>query len=193
MAAAGRTPADSILIQRMAQGDQQALELLYDRHVRLVHSVAYGVVQNREAAEEVTLDVFSRAWASAASYDHGQAQVRTWLSRMARNRAIDWLRREKVRPSLHSVTWAEVGHEPQAETIAPEQAVQARVEQEQVRQALATLPPEQQEALALAFFQGYSHSEVAAALAQPLGTVKGRIRAALKSLRTLLADAQERS
>jgi RNA polymerase sigma-70 factor (ECF subfamily) len=161
---------------------------LYDRYGRLVFSVAYGVVQNQETAEEVTLDIFTRAWEKAHTYDPQQAKVSTWLTRMARNLAIDRLRREKARPFHHSVSWAEVTTEPKMEGTHPETAVHLNMEQQRVRTAVASLPPAQQEALSLAYFQGYSHSEIAQALNQPLGTVKGRIRGAMQKLRDLLAD-----
>lgn len=182
---------DFALIQRMTQGDEAALGVLYDRYGRLIFSVAYGVVQNRETAEEVTLDIFTRAWEMADKYDPKQAKVTTWLTRMARNLAIDRLRREKVRPLHHSVSWSEVTVEPIRDRNQPETAVQLSLAQQRVRQAVASLPPAQQEALALAYFQGYSHGEIAQVLDQPLGTVKGRIRAAMKKLQTLLKDEHE--
>ncbi|MEJ2747009.1 MAG: sigma-70 family RNA polymerase sigma factor [Anaerolineae bacterium] len=171
----------------IAHGQEAALNELYDRYCRLVLSVAYGVVHNRETAEEVTLDIFTRVWEKAGTYDAEQARVSTWLTRMARNRAIDYLRREAVRPFQHSVSWAEMPVEPILnETNDPETAVHLNLEQQRVRTAVASLPAEQQEALALAFFQGYSHSEIAQVLDQPLGTVKGRIRAGMQKLRDLL-------
>jgi len=182
-----RNDDDSALMIRIAQGQEAALSELYDRYCRLVLSVAYGVVRNRETAEEVTLDIFTRVWEKAATYDAEQAQVSTWLTRMARNRAIDRLRREAVRPSKHSVSWAEMLVEPVLdESNNPETAVHLNLEQHRVRTAVAQLSAQQREALALAFFQGYSHSEIAQTLNQPLGTIKGRIRAGMQKLRDLL-------
>lgn len=178
---------DSALMARIAQGQEAALSELYDRYCRLVMSVAFGVVRNRETAEEVTLDIFTSVWEKAATYDDNQARVSTWLTRMARNRAIDRLRREKVRPSQNSVSWAEMPVEPVLdETNDPETAVHLNLEQQRVRTAVASLSAPQQEALSLAYFQGYSHSEIAEALNEPLGTVKGRIRAGMQKLRDLL-------
>lgn len=176
------------LMLQIAKGQEAALSALYDRYGRLVFSVAYGVVQNRETAEEVTLDIFTIAWEKAETYDPQQAKVSTWLTGMARNKAIDRLRREQVRPSHHSVSWAEIPAEPTADNPHPETAVHLNLEQQRVRTAVASLPTAQQEALSLAYFQGYSHSEIARALNQPLGTVKGRIRGAMQKLRDLLAD-----
>lgn len=176
------------LMVLIAQGQEAALSALYDRYGRLVYSVAYGVVQNRETAEEVTLDIFTTAWEKAHTYNPQQAKVSTWLTRMARNKAIDRLRREKVRPFHHSVSWADMPAEPATDNPQPETAVQLNLEQQRVRTAVASLPTAQQEALSLAYFQGYSHSEIAQALNQPLGTVKGRIRGAMQKLRDLLAE-----
>ena len=182
------TMDDAALMQRIIHKDESALGALYDRYSRLVFSVAYGVVQNRETAEEVTLDIFTRAWDKAESYDQRRAKVSTWLTRMARNLAIDRLRREKVRPSHHSVHWSEVTAEPVTDDNSPETAVSLNMEQHRVRTAVNSLPPDQQETLSLAYFQGYSHSQIAKSLNQPLGTVKGRIRAGMQKLRTLLAE-----
>ena len=178
---------DSVLMARIVQGQEAALSELYDRYCRLVMSVAYGVVHNRETAEEITLDIFIRVWEKAETYDAAQARVSTWLTRMARNRGIDRLRREAVRPFQHSVSWAEMPVEPVLdETNDPETAVHINLEQQRVRAAVTSLSTPQREALALAYFQGYSHSEIAQVLDQPLGTVKGRIRAAMQKLRDLL-------
>ena len=182
------TMDDAALMQRIIHKDESALGALYDRYSRLVFSVAYGVVQNRETAEEVTLDIFTRAWDKAESYDQRRAKVSTWLTRMARNLAIDRLRREKVRPSHHSIHWSEVTAEPVTDDNSPETAVSLNMEQHRVRTAVNSLPPDQQETLSLAYFQGYSHSQIAKSLNQPLGTVKGRIRAGMQKLRTLLAE-----
>lgn len=178
---------DSVLMRRIAQGQEAALSELYNRYCRLVMSVAYNVVHNRETAEEVTLDIFTRVWEKAETYDAGQARVSTWLTRMARNQAIDRLRREAVRPSRYSVSWAEMPVEPVLdETNDLETAVHLNLEQQRVRAAVASLSAHQREALALAYFQGYSHSEIAQVLDEPLGTVKGRIRAGMQKLRGLL-------
>lgn len=179
---------DLALIRHIARKNEDALGELYDRYGRLVFSVAYRVIQNREIAEEITLDIFNRVWEKAEQYDPEQAKISTWLARLARNLAIDRLRREKVRPFHHSIHWSDVTAEPVTESNQPETAVQLNLAQQRVRAAIASLPEAQQEALALAFFQGYTHSEIARVLDQPLGTVKGRIRAAMQKLRALLED-----
>lgn len=179
---------DFELMQEISRGNEAALGELYDRYSRLVFSVAFGVVQDRQTAEEVTLDIFTRAWEKGSTYDPQLAKVSTWLTRLARNRAIDRLRREKVRPLQDSVSWAEVSSEPVIEKNPPEATVHLSMEQQRVRAAVASLPSAQQEVLALAFFNGLSHSEIAQKLELPLGTVKGRIRAAMQKLRDLLEE-----
>jgi RNA polymerase sigma-70 factor (ECF subfamily) len=179
---------DYSLIQRMDQGDEDALGELYERYGRLVFSVAYGVVQNQETAEEVTLDIFSRAWEKADIYDPQKGKVSTWLTRMARNLAIDRLRWEKIRPEKDSIYWAELPTEPITDSDDPEFQAGLRQQQTKVRQAIAALPESQQTALALAYFKGMSHRDIAAYLDEPLGTIKGRIRAGMKSLKITLSD-----
>ena len=179
---------DLTLMKRIARQDEAALGELYDRYSRLVYSVAYRVVGDHGAAEEITLDVFTRVWEKASAYQPERAKVLTWISRMTRNRAIDILRREEVRPLKHSIGWGDAPSEPVADGQDPEQAAGLTLEMERVRAAMASLPPEQQEALALAYFKGYTHSEIAGVLDLPLGTVKGRIRAGMQKLRQELTD-----
>lgn len=179
---------DSDLIELISQKNEPALGELYDRYHRLVFSVAVNVVGRREEAEEVTLDVFVRVWEKAHTYRPERAKVYTWLARIARNRAIDLERRENVRPMKHSLGWAEVSPEPAAAENSPELATHLALEMQRVRRAMATLPAAQQEVLALAYFKGYSHSEIARELELPLGTAKGRIRTGMQKLRALLED-----
>lgn len=186
VSAATQIITDTELMKRVARRDESALAELYDRYGRLVMSVALAVVGDRATAEEVTLDIFMRVWQNASSYDPQLAKVPTWLSRMARNRGIDRVRREAVRPAAHSVSFDDgvlpLRHPRDAETV-----VVQRLEQQRVRSAVASLPAEQRQALALAFFQGYTHSEIAGLLEQSLGTVKGRIRGGMVRLREILA------
>ncbi len=186
MSIGANAATDTELIQRIAGHDEAALAELYDRYDRLVMAVALAVLSDRATAEEVTLDIFMRVWQNAASYDPGLAQVPTWLSRMTRNRSIDQMRREAVRPAAYSVPFDD-GALPVRVPGDAESAVVQRLERQRVRSAVASLPIEQQQALALAFFQGYTHREIAGLLHQSLGTVKGRIRGGMVRLRSLLA------
>jgi RNA polymerase sigma-70 factor (ECF subfamily) len=178
---------DYELMRGIAGGDEAALAELYDRYSRLVMSVAVAVLGDRATAEEVVFDVFLRVWQNAAGYDPAQAKVSTWLTRLGRNRAIDRLRRESVRPSAHSVAFCDDTSPPADRAPGdPETAAHLALERQRVRAAIAQLPEEQREVLALAFFQGYTHREIAGLLEQSLGTVKGRIRGGMIRLRELL-------
>ena len=146
------------------------------------------IIENRQTAEEVTLDTFTRAWERANTYDSAKSKVSTWLTRLARNRSIDMLRREKVRPEKNSIGWGDVTAVPITDSQNPEVQTALTIQQEHVRDALASLPKTQQETLALAYFKGMSHSEIANHLDEPLGTVKGRIRAGMKALKEMLVD-----
>lgn len=180
---------DKILIALIAQAQSSALDELYARYSRLVFSLALNMVSDQATAEEITMDIFTRVWQKANTYRPEQAKVNTWLVSMTRHRAIDWLRQQKVRLDHSSLSWAEVTPEsvPHANS-SPEQAVEATLRQEQVRSAVAQLPPEQREALALAYFKGLTHRQIAEALDQPLGTVKTRIRLAMQKLRQILHE-----
>lgn len=169
-----------------------ALDELYQRYSRLVYSLALNMVVDPATAEEITLDIFTRVWQKADTYQAEQAKVSTWLVSMTRHRAIDWLRRQRARPNQSAVSWADVSMETTPHANGnPEQKVEANLRQEQVRQAVAQLPVEQQEVLALAYFKGLSHSEIAQKLNQPLGTVKTRLRLAMQKLRLVLAEQDE--
>lgn len=180
------TSEDQALLSQIVNRQAEALGTLYDRYGRLLYSVAYQLVGNQQLAEEITLDVFRRVWEKADSYRADRASVRTWLTSMARNRAIDILRREGVRPEHTSISWAELNFEPHADSRSPETAVLHQMQKQKVHAALAELPQEQQEVLIMAFFRGYSHSQIADQLEMPLGTVKTRIRLGMQKLRHIL-------
>ena len=177
---------DEALLQLIARSQENALSELYDRYSRLVYSVALNATADPSQAEEITQDVFVRVWESARTYRADQGRVATWLTSIARSRAIDVYRRSRVRGENLHISWEE------AESLDPPapQDVEAEADlaqrQRWVRWAVAQLPAEQQQALGLAFFQGLSHAEIAQALGEPLGTIKTRIRLAMQKLRQLL-------
>jgi RNA polymerase sigma-70 factor (ECF subfamily) len=182
---------DSELIALIAdRRDDGALSALYDRHSRLVYSVALQLLGSQGQVEEVTLDVFTRVWEKASTYDPARARVQTWLVSMARNRAIDLLRRANVRPDSRSVDLDDVAYQLEADDDSPEQAVVKGLQAGRVRAALAELPDEQQQVILLAYYQGYTQRQITDALALPLGTVKTRVRLAMEKLRALLAEEQ---
>ncbi len=175
---AGRVDAE--LLVRIAQRDAQALDALYARYAWQVFSLARAILRDQALAAELTQEVFLLVWRSASTYrPTGSAQA--WLLRLTRNRAIDTLRQTHRRPHGQPRDT----HAALSELAAPAAQSDA-AERQAVREALATLPPEQREALLLAFFQGLSHREIAVHLQTPLGTVKARIRRALQALRQQL-------
>jgi RNA polymerase sigma-70 factor (ECF subfamily) len=179
---------DSKLIELIIQKNEAALGELYDRYHRLTFSLALNIVGTRDDAEEITLDVFVRIWQKAGSYQAERAKVTTWLTRMTRNRAIDVLRREEVRPMKHSISWAQLTSEPVDATDNPEVSATISLEMQRVLAAMSTLPENQQQVLALAYFKGYTHSQIARLLDLPLGTAKARIRSGMRQLRALLLE-----
>lgn len=183
---------DHVLIRLVAEAHTEALSELYDRYSRLVYSLALHILRDPASAEEVTQDVFFRIWEKAETYRVEQARVSTWLTSIARNRSIDLLRRREIRPEGHSQAWEDLppGAIPVANGHAPEDLAERNLQAQRVRAAMADLPPEQRQALTLAFFNGLSHSEIAEALGEPLGTVKTRIRMAMQKLRASLGEEQ---
>jgi RNA polymerase sigma-70 factor (ECF subfamily) len=166
----------------------RAFDVFYDRYVNLVYSIAFSILGDPPLAEEVTQDVFLKIWRNLESYDPAKAKVNTWMSRIARNRAIDILRRQKA--LQQRVLWGDVSEMPLGESVSTEDVVHRQLTKERVRQALAQLPTEQREALALAYFQGLTQQEIADTLDEPLGTVKTRVRLGMQKLRGLLIDEQ---
>lgn len=170
----------------------EAVGVLYDRYGRLVYSIAIHVVGDVETAEEITQDVFVRACEGAGSYRAEVAKVSSWLVSIARNRAIDELRRRGARPEKNRADWPEDLGQENADGLpvidGPEDNVALRLEQHTLRQIIAGLPPDQRQVLSLAFFKGLSHSQISAQLGEPLGTVKSRIRLAMHHLRDALVD-----
>jgi RNA polymerase sigma-70 factor, ECF subfamily len=181
---------DVTLLQLMAQDRTEALGELYDRYNRLVFGLALAVVGDDATADEITLDVFTRLWQQSATYRVEKARVTTWMTAITRHLAIDELRRRKARPEAQSANWPEPGPPAAAGSRQIEESVELTLQRQRVRAAVAQLPPEQRQALALAFFRGLTHPQIAEVLQQPLGTVKTRIRLAMQKLRILLREEQ---
>lgn len=179
---------DQTLIGLIIHARAEALGALYDRYSRLVFGLALHSVSDQATAEEITQDVFVRVWQQARQYRADRGKVSTWITGITRHRAIDELRRRGVRPEQRSLDWAEVPPQVEPGANGPEGAVSLGMERARVRAAIARLPQEQQQALALAYFQGLSQTQIAEATGQPLGTVKTRIRLGMDKLRELLQD-----
>ena len=172
-------------IKRTATGEEQALATFYDQTSHLVYGLALRILEDTADAEEVTLDVYTQVWRSARDFDPRRGNATAWLIMLTRSRAIDRLRSSAGRKEREEpLEWV-----PDIPSSAecPEQASVLSQRQRWVRAALEALPPEQREAIELAFFSGLSHAELAAKLGQPLGTVKTRIRLGMMKLRELLA------
>ena len=179
---------DESLIRLIVHARQEALSELYDRYCRLVFSMALNTVGDPETAEEITQDVFIRVWEKAVTYRSEQAKVSTWVTSITRYRAIDVLRQRGVRAEQHSVGWEDVSPNDEPRSEGPERQTEQSLEAQRVRSAIQVLPPDQRDALALAYFQGLSHSEIADRLGEPLGTVKTRIRLGMQKLRESLSS-----
>jgi RNA polymerase sigma-70 factor (ECF subfamily) len=173
------------LIALTAQGDQAALAAFYDRTSPQVFGLVLRILNNREAAEEVTLDVYTQVWRQAHTYDSTRGTPGAWLMMLARTRAIDRFRAGAAEHGrLESLDAAALFA---SDDDTPEQDVEGRERRRYVRQALSVLTAEQQQAIALAYFYGLSQSEIAEKLQVPLGTVKTRIRLGMIKLREALA------
>lgn len=181
---------DRDLVRLMAAGDESALGTLHDRWLPLVYSLVFRIVGDRDDAEEVVEDAFWQAWRQADRYHPSRGAVSTWLTMIARSRALDHVR---ARKRMREDSWEDVAEAQQAVSDAPGGLQDAENEEVSgiVRAALAELPAEQRIALELAYFGGMSQSEIATETGEALGTVKTRVRLALRKLREKLAVLQE--
>ncbi|HET9017141.1 MAG TPA: sigma-70 family RNA polymerase sigma factor [Thermomicrobiaceae bacterium] len=179
--------ADDELVRAIAGRDADAMVALYDRYGRLAFALAYRILADGSAAEEVVQDAFLRVWRQAAGFDPGRGTLRSWLLTIVHHRAIDVLRRRAGRGAgdveLEAVEYGLAGPDVWGE-------VAAKLQREQVRAAVAALPPEQRLAVELAYFEGLTHVEIAERTGAPLGTVKGRLRLGLKKLQETLGAGE---
>ncbi|MBO0589143.1 sigma-70 family RNA polymerase sigma factor [Sporosarcina sp. E16_8] len=177
-------PDDAYLYARAASHDRYAFETLYDRYEKLVFSFAYRLTGDRTIAEEVTQDVFLKLWNGTTTYKEDKGKFSSWLLTLTRNKSIDELRRLK----RHA-------HEPMLEKDSlleaagsTEAAIEWKEKREIVHHAIGELRVEQQEIIELFYFKGVSQQKIAEQCELPLGTVKGRIRLALKHLKGLIGQ-----
>lgn len=182
--------SDEKLVSLIAQAHEQALAQLYDRYNRLIFSLALAIVNDRESAEEITLDVFMRVWQKAGTYRAEQAKVSTWLTHIARHHSIDVLRRRAVRLDQTAVHGEDAIRNLESSQPSPQESAELSLRRVRIQTALAQLPVEQRQALLLAYFGGYTQSQIAEILGQPLGTIKTRLRLAVQKLREFLKDEQ---
>jgi RNA polymerase sigma-70 factor, ECF subfamily len=179
--------ADEELMPLIGAKDPEAFAVFYDRHGGVAYSLAYRIVGERGAAEDVTQEAFISIWRSGARFDAARGSVRSWLLSIVRNRAIDFLRsRAGKAPKLALDDEAILEQRPAAERT--EEEALRRETADEVRGALEQLPGEQSKVIELAYFGGFSQSEIARMLGVPLGTVKGRMRLGLEKIRGELAE-----
>jgi RNA polymerase sigma-70 factor (ECF subfamily) len=174
-----RGAGDELLLTRAKGGNEQAMTELFDRYGSMVYSVALRVLNDPSQAEDVMQEIFFQVWRNPNAFVAGRGSLGAWLAVMARNRAIDSLRRRRPTDSVDDVvlvSQADIGSE-----------VERNRMMEKVRVVLRELPMEQQKSVEMAFFEGLTHSEIAARTGDPLGTVKTRIRSALMTLRKAIS------
>src|SRR5665213_681224 len=175
------------LLARLAAGDQDALAALYDRTSPQVFGLLRRMLEHRADAEEALLDVYMKAWKHAPNYSPARGAVQPWLSMIARNIAIDRIRHRRAELSTLACDFGNewdfvaVGNSPEQQSIDSQRC-------NEIRKVLAEWQPQYREVLLMAFFSGFTHSELAERLGQPLGTVKSRIRMALIKPREMIGD-----
>ncbi len=170
---------DAALIARLRAGDQNAMADLYDRYSAVVYGVALRVLANTTAAEDVVQEIFLQLWRNPQAFDANRGRLAPWLAVIARNRAIDHLRRRPAEEDIDEL--------PISTGIDLEGEAAQKLAVDKVRGALAQLPQEQRTTLEMAFFEGMTHTEIAGKTGEPLGTVKTRIRTGLLALRKAFA------
>ena len=181
-----RDLADEEVMQLVQRGDPRAFELLYDRHGGAAYSLAYRIVGRQGAAEDVVQEALLSIWRSRLRYDQTRGSVRTWILGIVHNRAIDGLRRSAVHDRRREpLEVVEESHDTGERTDVE---VARREEARSVRGALEALPAEQRRALELAYFGGFTQSQIAELLDEPVGTVKGRMRLGLDKMRRQLVE-----
>lgn len=182
-------PSDEALLAGLAAGRLEDLDALYDRYKTMAYGIARRITADDVLAEDVVQDAFLGAWRSADRYVAGKGSVRTWLLSIVHHRAIDAIRRRRPASELPA---EEEGARTPASMTVPDVwgEVSGRLDRETVATALAVLPEAQREAIELAYFSGLTQAEIAARTGVPLGTVKGRVRLALVTLRRELTGSE---
>ena len=179
--------ADEDLMPLLAAKDATAFEVFYDRHGGSAFSLAYRIVGDRQAAEDVTQEALLSIWRSGARFDRARGSVRGWTLGIVRNRAIDHLRRDAGRAPKLAFDAQEMLESRPSDDLTDVEALRRETARE-VGVALKDLPDEQSRVIQLAFFGGFSHSEIANMLNEPLGTIKGRMRLGMEKIRASLAE-----
>jgi RNA polymerase sigma factor (sigma-70 family) len=191
----------SRLLARASLGDRAAFATLYERTSSHLFAVVLRINRDRAQAEDILLEVYVNVWRAASSFDAAQSQPLTWLTSIARNRAIDSLRRVQTQPQLRTVSPSIDGRDTEDDDVydtvadaapGPLDLLSRAAEARALATCMDKLSALQRQSVALAFYQGLSHAEVAEQLRQPLGTVKSWVRRALMTLKSCLQGAAQR-
>jgi RNA polymerase sigma-70 factor, ECF subfamily len=178
--------ADEELMKLVHDGDLRAFEVVFDRHASAAFSLAYRMCGRRAAAEDIVQESFLSLWRSASGYDPRRGSVRSWVLSVVHNRAVDAMRRVGAKAGRDVPDEGIAERLPAAETTDAE--VERRDDARQVRTALDELPPDQRQVIELAYFGGFTHTQIAEMLDLPPGTVKGRMRLGLTKMRFFLGE-----
>ena len=181
-----QSPSDEVLIAEIAGGSRQALEELYDRYSGAVYALAVHILRDSGAAEEAVQDTFFNVWRRASSYSPEKGKVTSWLFSIGHHRVIDEVRKRKRREQPLVGREVDMLNQPDNGHNDPTRHAALQVVREEIKKAMSALRPEQREVVVLAYYGGMTHSEIASKLEQPLGTVKTRMRLALRKLRNVM-------
>lgn len=183
--------SDEQLQVRMVNGDEEALAVIFDRYGPQAMGLVLRIVRSRPAAEEIVQETFCRVWDKCDTYKAGRGSFGGWLLRIARNGALDWLRRQKVRPQVAEGKGEMAALQSQRDRDANvAEAAWLSIKRDQVHEAMRELPDEQRQVLELAYFRGLTRREIANETGMALGTVHTRARLALQKLRLLLQSTE---
>jgi len=182
-------PTDAALMASILKRDAAALEALYDRYSRPIYSLVLRIAQDPPSTEEIVQDVFLLLWRNASQYQAERGPLEPWLFTLARNRALDFLRLKREKQRRREIPLDDALSPADIQNPHPERALDRARSAERVRAVLRTLPDLQRRAIELAFFDGMTHTEISAAMGEPLGTVKSWIRGGLLRLRESLGAA----
>ena len=180
--------SDEALLNAIADGSAWAMESLYQRYSRILYSLAYRMVADHQVAEDLLQDAFIAVWRRATSFTPSAGAARSWLISILHHRTIDYLRRVRRRAAIQEAPLEDIEFDETIATPDVWEETWRSVRSAQVREALMQIPTEQRLVIELAYFQGWTHSEIAEGTHTPLGTVKARMRLGLQRLKRHLED-----
>jgi RNA polymerase sigma factor (sigma-70 family) len=180
--------SDEALLSAIARGDVLAMDSLYQRYSRILYSLAYRMVADHQIAEDLIQDAFLSVWRRSTSFSPQAGAARSWLISILHHRAIDYLRRVRRRSHIQEAPLDEIELDETAAVSDVWDEAWRSVQSSQVRAALMQIPPEQRLVIELAYFQGWTHTEIAEGTLTPLGTVKARMRLGLNHLKRALLE-----